>query len=422
MEQATFAELEHDSKKRRTRRELFLEKMDGLVPWEALEALIEPFYPRPGRGRRPYPLRTMLRVHCVQLWYDLSDPGMEDLLYEVESVRRFAGLRLSGPLPDETTILKFRHLLEARGLGEGLFEAINAHLADEGHSLRRGTIMDASIVDAPTSTKNAKRERDPEMHQTKKGNQWYFGMKAHIGVDAESGLAHSLATTPANESDVATAHEVLHGDEEEVHGDAGYQGVGKREENRDADVDWRVAMKPGKRRRLDKVGRCGVGGEAQGVGAGEGQSTRSCTSSGTSGTRKMCYRRLAKEHAADRPASRLREPADRGPLRRRLTREKCARNPPEGGESGAILLFSSFSGGFSPNRMMVVSFFWIPGQPANPGNPPGHRKRYLIRPSLALLARTRGSYRGVGRPTQRARYSARDSINPRRFSNRSIRA
>ena len=120
---------------------------------------------------------------------------------------------------------------------EGLFEAINAHLAEEGHSLRRGTIVDASIVDAPSSTKNAKRERDPEMHQTKKGNQWYFGMKAHIGVDAESGLAHTLATTPANASDVAVAHALLHGDEAEVHGDAGYEGVGKREENRDADVD-----------------------------------------------------------------------------------------------------------------------------------------------------------------------------------------
>ncbi len=254
MEQATFAELEHDSKKRRTRRELFLEKMDGLVPWEALEALIEPFYPKPGRGRRAYPLRTMLRVHCVQLWYDVSEPGMEDLLYEVESVRRFAGLRQSGPLPDETTILKFRHLLERHGLGEGLFEAINAHLADEGHSLRRGTIVDASIVDAPSSTKNRKGERDPEMHQTKKGNQWYFGMKAHIGVDAESGLAHTLETTPANVSDVVVAHALLHGGEAEVYADAGYQGVGKREENRDAEVDWRVAMKGGKRRLLDKSG------------------------------------------------------------------------------------------------------------------------------------------------------------------------
>ena len=254
MEQATFSELEHDSKKRRTRREIFLEKMDRLIPWERLEERIEPFYPKPGRGRRPYPLPTMLRVHCVQLFYNLSDPGMEDLLYEVESVRRFAGLRLAGALPDETTILKFRHLLEARGLGEGLFEEINAHLASLGYGVRKGTIVDASIVDAPSSTKNAKGERDPEMHQTKKGNQWYHGMKAHIGVDAETGLVHSLATTAANVSDVATAHELLHGGEESVHGDAGYQGVGKRPENRDAAVDWQTAMKPGKRRALDKSG------------------------------------------------------------------------------------------------------------------------------------------------------------------------
>ncbi len=139
-------------------------------------------------------------------------------------------------------------------MGEGLFEAINAHLAAEGHGLRRGTIVDAGIVAAPSSTKNAKRERDPEMHRTKKGNQWYFGMKAHIGVDSESGLTHTLATTPANTSDVAVAHALLHGDEAEMHGDAGYEGVGKREENRDAEVDWRVATKPGKRRLLDKSG------------------------------------------------------------------------------------------------------------------------------------------------------------------------
>ena len=150
------------------------------------------------------------------------------------------------------TILKFRHLLEKHGLGEGLFEEINAHLASLGHSARKGTIVDATIVEAPSSTKNAKRERDPEMHQTKKGNQWHFGMKAHIGVDAESGLAHSLETTAANVSDVATAHAVLHGDEAEVWGDAGYQGVGKRDENKDTAVDWRTAMKPGKRRQLDK--------------------------------------------------------------------------------------------------------------------------------------------------------------------------
>ena len=241
-------------KKRWTRREVFLEKMDGLIPWERLESRIEPFYPKAGRGRRPYPLRSMLRVHCVQLFYNLSDPGMEDLLYEVESVRRFAGLRLTGPLPDETTILHFRHLLERHGLGEALFAEINAHLASLGRRLKTGTIVDASIIDAPSSTKNRERARDPEMHQTKKGNQWYFGMKAHIGMDAESGLAHSLATTAANGADVSHAHLVLRGGEGEAWGDAGYQGVEKRPENRNAGVDWHVAMKPGKRRLLDKAG------------------------------------------------------------------------------------------------------------------------------------------------------------------------
>ena len=237
--------MEHDGKKRKTRRERFLEKMDGLIPWEAVAGRIEPFYPKPGRGRRPYSLDTMPRVHCVQLFHNLSDPGMEDLLYEVESVRRFAGLRLTGPLPDETTILKFRHLLEKHGLGGVLFEEINAHLAAKGHGLKTGTIVDASIVDAPGSTKNKAGERDPEMHQTKKGKQWYFGMKAHIGVDSESGLTHTLATTSANGSDVAHAHLALHGDEAQVWGDAGYQGVSKRPENRDREVGWHVAMRRG---------------------------------------------------------------------------------------------------------------------------------------------------------------------------------
>ena len=164
------------------------------------------------------------------------------------------GLRLSGALPDETTILHFRHLLERHGLGERLFEEINAHLASLGHRLSTGTIVDASLIAAPSSTKNRTGERDPQMHQTRKGNQWYFGMKAHLGVDAQSGLTHSLETTPANVSDVAVTHALLHGGEERVWGDTGYQGVGKREENRDTDVDWRVAMKPGKRKLLDKAG------------------------------------------------------------------------------------------------------------------------------------------------------------------------
>ena len=211
MDRPTFADLECQGKKRKTRREIFLQRVEGLIPWERLEERVRPFYPKPGRGRRPYDLPVMLRVHCVQLFYNLSDPGMEDLLYEAESVRRFVGLRLSEPLPDETTILNFRHLLEKYELGEGLFEEINSHLASQGLRLREGTIVDASIIEAPSSTKNQAGGRDPEMHQTKKGNQWHFGMKVHIGVDSETGMVHSMTTTAANVHDVSEAHRLLHG-------------------------------------------------------------------------------------------------------------------------------------------------------------------------------------------------------------------
>ena len=250
MEQRTFADLEYEAKKRVTRREKFLARMEQLIPWERLEARIRPFYPKAGRGRRPYPLSVMLRVHCVQLFYNLSDPGMEDLLYEVESVRRFVGLKLTGPLPDETTILKFRHRLEEHGLGTTLFEEIGQHLEEQGLRLSPGTIVDASLLGAPSSTKNRERARDPEMCQTKKGNQWYFGMKAPLGVDAETGLTHTVVTAPANEHDVTQAHRLLHGGEAQVWGDSGYQGVEKRSENRDRTVDWEVMMKPGNRWRL----------------------------------------------------------------------------------------------------------------------------------------------------------------------------
>ena len=176
---------------------------------------------------------------------------MEDLLYEAESVRRFVGLRLSGPLPDETTILNFRHLLEERRLGQGLMEEINRHLASQGLRLREGTIVDASIIEAPSSTKNGAGERDPQMRQTKKGNEWRFGMKVHIGVDSETGVVHSMSTTSANVHDVTEAHRLLHGREKRVWGDAGYQGVAKREENEGLEVEWRVAMRPGRRRQLE---------------------------------------------------------------------------------------------------------------------------------------------------------------------------
>ncbi len=251
MDQPTFADLEYEGKKRKTRREKFLERMDGLIPWERLEDRIRPFYPKAGRGRRPYELSTMLRVHCVQLFYNLSDPGMEDMLYEVESVRRFAGLKLSGPLPDETTILNFRHLLDKHDLGEGLFEEINRHLESQGLRLQEGTIVDASIIAAPSSTKNRGKERDPEMHQTKKGNEWHFGMKVHIGVDSQTGVVHSVSTTPANVHDVIETPRLLHGGETQVWCDAGYQGVHKRPENRDLEVEWQVAMRPGRRRKLE---------------------------------------------------------------------------------------------------------------------------------------------------------------------------
>jgi transposase, IS5 family len=253
VDQKTFAELEYDHKKRKTRREKFLERMDALIPWKRLEKRIRRHYSSGGgRGRPPYPLSVMLRVHCVQLFYNLSDPAMEDMLYEIESVRRFVGLRLSGPLPDETTILKFRHLLEKHKLGQKLFTEINKHLDEQGLVLREGSIVDASIIEAPTSTKNKDGKRDPEMHQTKKGNEWHFGMKMHIGTDAETGLTHSLTTTAANVHDITEADKLLHGEELAVWCDAGYQGVHKREEHHEREVAWHVAMRPGIRKGLSQ--------------------------------------------------------------------------------------------------------------------------------------------------------------------------
>lgn len=254
MQQQTFASVEFENKKRKTRRERFLDRLDAIVPWAELEARIEPHYPKPGRGRRPYPLGVMLRVHCVQLAYNLSDPAMEDLLYDSEAARRFCGLTLREPIPDESTILHFRHRLERHGLGTVLLEAINAHLERLGLRLSEGTIVDATIIAAPPSTKNRARARDPEMHQTKKGNMWQFGMKLHIGVDAASGLVHSLSATAANVADIVEAHHLLHGGEAVAYGDAGYRGVEKRPEHRDSGVEWRVARSPAERRALDPEG------------------------------------------------------------------------------------------------------------------------------------------------------------------------
>lgn len=252
MDQLSFSEAEYNVKKRKTRREKFLEEMDQLIPWKQLEAKIKKHYPKPGNGRRPYPLSVMLRIHCLQLFYNLSDPAMEDALYEIESMRRFAGLSITGAIPDETTILKFRHLLEKHDLGDKLFKSINKHLGSKGLTLKEGTIVDATIISAPTSTKNQSGERDPEMHQTKKGNEWYFGMKMHIGTDDALGLVHSVATTSANIHDVCAAGLLLHGEEKRFWGDSGYLGVDKRAEHLGREIDWHIAQRPGTRRQYKK--------------------------------------------------------------------------------------------------------------------------------------------------------------------------
>lgn len=248
MKQATFASLSFDAKKKRTRREVFLAEMEQVIPWPVLEAIIEPHYPKAGRrGRPPMPLGTMLRIHFMQQWYALSDPGMEDALYEIESMRRFARLELADDaLPDETTILKFRRLLEKHDLAGKLLEAVNVHLGNKGLLLRQGTIVDATIIHAPSSTKNKQGKRDPAMHQTKKGNQYYFGMKAHIGVDVESGLVHTVATTAANEADVTQTEHLLHGKEKSVWADAGYIGANKRDGLTGRRLTWHIATRPGK--------------------------------------------------------------------------------------------------------------------------------------------------------------------------------
>ena len=211
--------------KKPTKREKFLAEMERVVPWKELYSLIEPFYPKAGKGRPPVGLERMLRIHFLQSWFNLSDPGAEEALYDMESLRRFVGIDLGNePVPDETTICKFRHLLEAHGLGERIFQEVNAHLEEKGLRLSEGTIMDATIINAPSSTKNQDKKRDPDMHSTKKGNQYYFGMKIHVGVDRESRTVHSLVTTPANVHDSKMVEDILHGEENAVFGDSAYMG------------------------------------------------------------------------------------------------------------------------------------------------------------------------------------------------------
>ena len=250
--QSTFSDLEYAAKKKVTRRERFLNELEAIAPWAALCAEIEPYYPRgEGRGRPPIGLERMLRMYLAQHCFGLSDEATEDALYDSQAIRRFVGIDLAREsAPDATTLLKFRRLLETHQLTARLFAAINVHLADKGLLLREGTVVDATLIAAPSSTKNQDGQRDPEMHQAKKGNQWHFGMKAHIGVDAETGVVHTLVTTSANVSDVTQAHALLHGEERFGVGDAGYQGAEKREENQGRQIQWEIAMRPGKRKAL----------------------------------------------------------------------------------------------------------------------------------------------------------------------------
>lgn len=252
--QSSFSEAEYAAKKKQTRRDRFLAELELIVPWQALERALSPFYPKGGgRGRPPIGLNRMLRMYVVQQCFGLSDEGMEDAIYDSQAIRCFMAVELGrDAVPDATTLLHFRRLLERHQLTESLFSAINASLAEKGLFLREGTIVDATLIAAPPSTKNQEGKRDPAMHQSKKGKQWHFGMKAHIGVDAHSGLVHTVIGTAGNVSDISQAQNLLHGDETMAFGDAGYQGVEKRLEHLETPVQWHTAMRPGKRRKLDK--------------------------------------------------------------------------------------------------------------------------------------------------------------------------
>lgn len=248
--QTSFADLEYSCKKRQTRRELFLAEMEAVVPWPTLLAQIEPHYPSTGRrGRQPTPLGRMLRIHCMRQWFNYSDRQMEDALYEVDSTRRFAGFGgVTGALPDETTILNFRHWPGQHKLTETRLNSVNSYLKEQGLLVAKGTMVDADIIHAPSPTKNQGKARDPDMHQTKKGQQWYFGMKVHIGADINSGAVHSVTVTPANTADIAELPKLLRADDQVIFADAGYTSDKYKRGARHLGLRWCVndKRKPGK--------------------------------------------------------------------------------------------------------------------------------------------------------------------------------
>jgi IS5 family transposase len=244
--QGSFVEAEYAGKKKQTRRDRFLAEMERVVPWARLVARLQPLYPKGERGRPPIGLERMLRIYFLQQWYGLADEALEDALYDSQALRGFAGIELNrDPVPDATTVLHFRHWLEQHKLTRVLFDQVGAMLEERGLLMRQGTIVDATIIAAAPSTKNKQKSRDPEMHQTKKGNQWHFGMKAHIGVDVASGVVHTLTGTAANEADINQTAALLHGREEAVFADAGYAGADKRPELAERDVSWNIAIRRG---------------------------------------------------------------------------------------------------------------------------------------------------------------------------------
>ena len=252
--QKTFTDIEYENRKRKTRREEFLTMMDKIIPWYEWVSIIKPYYPSGKRGRPTRGIETMLRMYFLQIWFSLSDEMVEDAIYDSHSMRKFMGVSfVDGQAPDATTLLKFRHILEENNLCEKLFKDLNERLDAAGCVMRGGSIIDATIIKAPSSTKNESGKRDPEMHQTKKGNEWHFGMKAHIGVDAGTGYVHSVTVTAANAHDITEASKLLREDDEVVYGDGGYVGIEKREEIKSdpikSKIEYRINRRPGTMRR-----------------------------------------------------------------------------------------------------------------------------------------------------------------------------
>lgn len=249
MKQETFTDMEYSFRRKKTRREEFLEIMDEIIPWDEWVSVIEPYYPQGKRGRPPIGIEKRLRMYLLQIWFNLSDPATEDAIYDSYAMRKFTEIDfMTEAVPDETTLCKFRHLLEKNELNKLFFDAINRVMVQTGHMMKGGTIVDATIINAPSSTKNAQKARDPEMHQTKKGNEWRFGMKCHIGVDAGSGLVHTMTVTAANEHDITETAKLLHEDDRVVYGDSGYLGVQKRPEitsnEHFSKIDFRINRRP----------------------------------------------------------------------------------------------------------------------------------------------------------------------------------